>query len=330
MLKLLKQTFKIDETHKDKKEEKKEKNEKKKERENKEPFISQRYPSIFTVDGKPDKNGKVVKTIPFGNDRTIRFSTDVENEYFDRIKDKGELKLYVLRRGPNVIKGGNRPGEPKDIEEFFQVVKSNPHDGTIRVNLQPKDNLPVGEELEIQANLSSVNSLDGAIKSIFYVKIEKVKEQEPKPEEPEVPQIGLPQLILVYKDERENVTTWNDLIELNIAFDDQETMATFTDENEKLEKIFINMDSSLLRTYKSRLDSDEALTLADNKYVTQIYFHTLFLFSILKQRNYNYSLNGDQGIEKTLDEVLQDLFKSSYTEFLIRFGSTEELINAID
>jgi len=34
--------------------------------------------------------------------------------------------------------------------------------------------------------------------------------------------------------------------------------------------------------------------------------------------------------EKTLEEVLQDLFKSNYGEFLLRFGGTEELINAID
>lgn len=330
MLKLLKQTFKIEEVNKDKEDEKKSKDKKKKESEDKEPFISQRFPSIFTINGKPDKNGKVVKTIPFGDDRTIKFNTDVENEYFDRTKDKGELKIYVLNHGPNVNKEGDQPGAPREIEDFFQVVRSNPHDGTIRVNLQPKDNLKVGDEIEIQANLSSVNSLEGAITSIFYVKIEKMKEQEPKPEEPEVPQIGLPQLVLVYKNERENVTTWKDIDELGIAFDDQETMATLSDDNDQLEKIFINMDSSLLRTYKSKLNGEEALRLADNKYVAQLYFHTLFLFSILKQRNYNFSLNENHEIEKTLDDVLQDLFKSSYTEFLIRFGGTEELINAID
>lgn len=330
MLKLIKQTFKLEETLKDKKDEKKKKDNKKKESEDKEPFISQRYPSIFTVDGKQDKNGKVIKTIPFGDDRTIKFSTDVENEYFDRIKDRGELNLYVLNHGPNVIAGGDRPGKPKAIEDYFQVVKSNPHDGTIRVNLQPKDNLKVGDEIEIQANLSSVNSLDGAIKSIFYVKIEKMKEKEPKPEEPELPQIGLPQLVLVYKDERENVTTWNNLAELGISFDEQEIMSTLSNENDELEKIFINMDSSLLRTYKSKFDGDEALRVADNKYVAQVYFHSLFLFSIFKQKNYNFSLNDNNNSEKTLEEVLQDLFKSSYGEFLIRFGGTEELINAID
>ena len=76
----------------------------------KEPFVSQRYPSIFKIDGKPDKDGKLVKTIPLGGDKTIRFDTDVENEYFDRIKDKGELKLYVLTHAPNDTNGGNAPG----------------------------------------------------------------------------------------------------------------------------------------------------------------------------------------------------------------------------
>ncbi len=221
-------------------------------------------------------------------------------------------------------------GPPTEIEDYFQVVKSNPYNGTIRVNLQPKDNLQVGDELEIKASLSSIVSSEGVIETIFYVKMEKFKEKEPKPEEPDIPQIGLPELILVFKDERENVTTWDNLADLGISFDEQEIMATLSNESDELEKIFINMDSSLLRTYKSKFDGDEALRVADNKYIAQVYFHTLFLFSILKQRNYNFSLNDDNRSEKTLEEVLQDLFKSSYGEFLIRFGGTEELINAID
>ncbi len=329
MLKLLKQTFKLEDICKDKKNEKKKKDKKKKNAENKEPFISHRFPSIFKIEGKPDKDGKVIKTISLGYNRTIKFSTDVENEYFDRIKDRGELKIYVLRQGS---KGGRGDDivPPTEIEDYFQVVKSNPHDGTIRVNLQPKDNLKVGDELQIQASLSSIVSPEEAIETIFYVKIEKMKEKEPKLEGPDAPQIGLPELILVYKDERENVTTWDNVAGLGVSFDEQEIMYPLSNENDELEKIFINMDSSLLRTYKSKFDGDEALRVADNKYVAQVYFHTLFLFSILKQKNYNYYLNDNNRSEKTLEEVLQDLFKSSYGEFLIRFGGTEELINAID
>jgi hypothetical protein len=331
MLKLLKQTFKLEDIGKKKNETEKDKKKPEDKPKPKEPFVSQRYPSIFQIQGKPDKNGKIIKGIPLGGNRTIRFSTDVENEYFDRIKDQGKMKMYVLRHGHNKQEGGDALGNPREIDEFFQVVKSSPQDGTIRVNLQPKDNLKVGDELEIRAELASVVEPDGALESVFYVKIEEMKEKEPEPEEPEVPQIGLPQMVLVYRDEREGVKTWNDLEPAGISFDDTEIMATDTNDKDELETIFINMDSSLLRSYKSKLDGDEALQVADNKYISQVYFHTLFLYSILKQKKMRFSLEGPQG-ERAIEveEVLRDLFKSSYCEFLLRFGGTEELIAAID
>lgn len=331
MLKLLKQTFKLEDIGKKKIEAEKDKNKPESKPKSKEPFISKRYPSIFQIQGKPDKDGEIIKGIPLGGDRTIRFSTDVENEYFDRIKDQGKMKMYVLRHGPNITRGGNAPGTPREIDEFFQVVKSSPQDGTIRVNLQPKDNLKVGDELEIKAALTSVVEPEGTLEAVFYVKIEEMKEKEPKPEEPEVPQIGLPQMVLVYKDGREGVKTWSDIEASGIAFDDTEIMATYTNDKDELETIFINMDSSLLRSYKSKIDSDEALQVADNKYISQVYFHTLFLYSILKQKKMRFSLEDQQG-EKAVEveEVLRDLFKSSYCEFLLRFGGTEELIAAID
>jgi hypothetical protein len=331
MLKLLKQTFKLEDIHKKKDDTQKGKDKSESKQKTKGPFLSQRYPSIFKIQGKPDKDGKIVKTIPLGGDKTIRFDTDVENEYFDRIKDKGELKLYVLNHSPNDAEGGNAPGKPREIDEYFQVVKSSPQDGTIRVNLQPKSLLKVGDEIQIQAYLASIVQPEGTLETIFYVKIEEMKEKEEQPEEPNVPQIGLPQMVLVYKDEREGVTTWSDLEASGISFDELEIMATDTNDKDELETIFINMDSSLVRTYKARLDGDEALQVADNKYVSQVYFHTLFLYSIFKQKRVRFSIDELQG-EKTmeLDDVLRDLFKTSYGEFLLRFGGTEELIAAID
>ena len=333
MLKLLKQTFKLEELDKKKDDKKKNENKTESKPKTKEPFISQRYPSIFKIQGKPDKDGRIFKTIPLGGDKTIRFDTDVENEYFDRIKDKGELKLYILRHAPNDAVGGDAPGKPREIDDYFQVVKSSPQEGTIRVNMQPKENLKVGDELQIRADLTSVVPPEGALETIFYVKIEELKEKEPKPEEPNVPQIGLPQMVLVYKDEREGVKTWGDFENSSsgIYFDDVEIMATDTNDKDELETIFINMDSSLLRTYKSKLDGDEVLQIADNKYISQVYFHTLFLYSILKQKKVRFSLDDPQGDKPVeLDDMLRDLFKSSYGEFLLRFGGTQELIAAID
>ena len=283
MLKLLKQTFKLDLPDDAKKDNKKKKDKKTKKTEPKEPFISQRYPSIFKIDGKPDKDGKVTKIIPLGGDRTVRFSTDVENEYFDRIRDKGELKLYILKHAPNDATGGDAPGKPREIDDYFEVVKSSPQEGTIRVNLQSKDSLNIGDELAIKAKLTSVVDPEGALEALFYIKIERKQEKEKKPEDPEPLQIGLP-----------------------------------------------NMGSILFKSYKSQFDGDEQLKVADNKYISQVYFHSLFLYSILKQRNYIFSLGSDNNQDKTLEEVLRDLFKSSYGEFLLKFGGTEELMTALD
>jgi hypothetical protein len=332
MLKLLKQTFKLEEPDNSKKEKDTKQNKSKKPPPDKEPFVSKRYPSVFNINGKPNNEGKVMKGIPMPGDKTIMFSTDVEDEYFDRIKDRGDLKLFVLNRGTNDAGGGTAPGAPREIEDFFQVVKSNPHEGTIRVNLQPRGTLQVGEEIEIRADLSSVETPDEPLQAVFYVKIEQMQVKDPKPEEPEVPQIGLPEMILVYKDDKEGVTTWSTLEEHGISMDDYEIMATIANDKDELEKIFINMDSSLIKSYKSKLDGDEALRVADNKYASQVYFHTLFLYSILKQKNYGFSVDGDNNTDKPveIEDVLRDLFRSSYGEFLLRFGGTEELIAAID
>lgn len=92
------------------------------------------------------------------------------------------------------------------------------------------------------------------------------------------------------------------------------------------------MDSHLLKSYKSKFDGEEQLKIADSKYASRVYFHTLFLYSILKQRNYNFSELSESNQEKNveMEEVLKDLFKSSYGEFLLKFGGTEELISIID
>ena len=64
--------------------------------------------------------------------------------------------------------------------------------------------------------------------------------------------------------------------------------------------------------------------------MSQVYFHTLFLYSILKQKKIRFAHEETQGEKSVeLDQLLSDLFKSSYCEFLLKFGGTEELIAAI-
>ena len=49
------------------------------------PFHPQRFPSFFRAELSDRANGTPMVQIPLGGQRTIKFSTDVENQYFDRI-----------------------------------------------------------------------------------------------------------------------------------------------------------------------------------------------------------------------------------------------------
>ena len=98
-------------------------------------------------------------------------------------------------------------------------------------------------------------------------------------------------------------------------------------EGDRLESVYINMDSSVLKNYKSRLKSPtgEQLEFAEKKYISSVYFHTLFLFTIAKKRNYNFQ---QEDRERDAADFLKDLFSTHYAEFLLNFGS-EQLITAM-
>ena len=334
LMKLLKQTLNIEKINSKKPEIKNSKN--KNEPKEKKHFISKRYPGIFKIQGKNDSDGKIVKTIPIGGEKTIRFDTDVENEYFDRIKDQGELKLYVLNHRSNDSTDGDAAGLPNEIDEFFEVVKSSPQNGTIRVNMKPKNNVKVGDEFQIRGDLSSMIQPDGKLESIFYIKIENKKEEEYEIEELNSSPIGLPEWILVYKDEREGIKTWSEIEAGGISFDENEIMAISINEKDELEKIFINMDSTMLRSHKSKITTENGLKTADNKYKVQIYFHTLFLYSVLKAKKMKFSYEDSEDIERKedkeldLNELLREIFRSYYGEFLLKFDLFEGLLDSID
>ena len=84
LLKLLNQTFKLEE--KDNKPKVGDKKQGKKPIETSEPFKSQRYPTFFKFEARSDGETSIMK-VPLGGEKTIKFSTDVENMYFVRVED---------------------------------------------------------------------------------------------------------------------------------------------------------------------------------------------------------------------------------------------------
>jgi hypothetical protein len=105
-------------------------------------------------------------------------------------------------------------------------------------------------------------------------------------------------------------------------------------EADNLKSIFINMDSSVLRTFKSKQSNPNAeqLELFNRKYYSAVYFHTLFLYTITKNRGYQINQkneNNNQFEEVDLGQYLKDLFDNYYSTFILNFGGMEEMMQGL-
>jgi hypothetical protein len=333
LLKLLNQTFKLDlKKDKSQKEEKGVLEKKKKDHEEV-PFIPQRFPTKFKLKSKHDGEHEVIK-VPLGGEKTIKFESDVENHYFDRVEEPGELLIALLNTAPNEKGGGDQPGKPKGIEDVFNVTSSSPNKGIIKITLNPKEKVRVGEAYQTKVTLTNQGGED--FDAVFWVKIsepEKQKEDKPKEKENEPDLLGLPEYILASNEPKDGYVTWKQVEDATGEQMDIFTVIFPLVSGENLEKIYINMDSRVLKSFKSKTKNPNAeqLALAERKYISSVYFHTLFLYSITKNRKYRISQVKEDNREDSVDleTYLKDLFESYYSEFILNFGGAEELMQGL-
>ena len=326
LMNLIQQTFKLDTPKKEKpKTEQDNKTDQKKEKQQI-PFLPKRFPSVFRLKGT-NEDVPLIK-IPENGEKLLKFETDVENQYLDRVDEPGALQISILKYKTNEIEGGSKKGMPSDTTELITVNESSPDKGIIKVHLNPNKQVKTGDIFELKATLTSPT---GDLDQYFLIKIvdpEHPKETKVNGHDVEEPS-GLPPYVLVYKEPREGAKTFEDLQEASIEMDYPNIMHPYV-ENEKLEKIFINMDSHVLKNYKTKLKSEDQLTTADRRYITSVYFHTLMLFAITKLKKYEF-LKPENG-EKTqvdISEYLKDIFESHYSNFLLNFG-IDELMQNLD
>ncbi len=294
-------------------------------------FSPKRYPSYFKINAKP-VNGEVypMVQVPIGGERTIRFSTDVEDQYFDRVQDAGELQIGLLEQGSNESDEGDDPGQPRDVETVLNVVKSSPQDGTIRVVMKPTGEVKVGDAIKLQASLSSP---ERSLEQIFMVRIgapEKKKTDPKKGDRPDT-RLGLPQLHMVYKDESRGKPTWDSLEETGVSMNHDVVVYPLV-EGDTLSAVYINMDSNALLSHRSKLTKEEAIATAEKRYVSAVYFHTLFLYTITKNRKFGIVQRKEEEADEESVEVtdyISDLFGTFYAQFLLNFD-TQELIAALE
>lgn len=322
LMRLLNQTFKIEQEG----DQKKEKLEppKPKVQKVREPFKPQRYPSYFRL--KKGEDSKFI-SIPNGDEKTIPFSTDVEDGYFDRAEDPGDLQVSILQHRRNETGGGDAPGKVDDPGKLLDIRKSSPKEGTIRIGFGATENLQVGDEIEVSAVLAGPQDCE----SRFWIKVvepaQKLKEVT-KEEPAEEPPMGLPNYVLVYKEkpaDQPNARSWEEISQ-SLEMDWHIVMQPLV-EGDQLTTIYINMDSATLRNYKSKLSNvgPEQVELADKRYISSVYFHVIFLYSITRAKKYAMKRDGQ---EADLPDYLRDVFSSSYSDFLLNFGM-EQLIQAV-
>jgi hypothetical protein len=328
LMNMIQQTFKLE--NKEKKENKKQEEDTQlDEKKPKEqiPFLPKRFPTFFKIKGSKEESPLI--KIPLGGEKTVKFETDVENQYFDRVDEPGELQISILNFNSTGGGGDNPQPIPSEPSALMSISQTSPDKGIIKIIFNPNAEVKVGDSFEIKATLTDPGS---GLDQYFLIKIvdpDKPKTDGKKDQEADEPS-GLPPYILVYKEEREGAKTFDDLELFGITMDYNTIMHPFI-ENDKLDRIFINMDSTVLKNYKSKLRSEMTLQTADRKYISSVYFHTLMLFAITKQKKYAFQKiepNGDH-TPADLSDYLKDVFESHYSSFLLNFGS-EELIQSME
>jgi hypothetical protein len=331
LMKLLSQTFKLEQT--DEKKDKKEGQSKQKEKAIKEPFKPQRFPTFFKL-RVPESGGVKAINISRGTEKTIRFDTDVENHYFDRIEEPGEIKIALVSYKTNDKSGGTATGKPEAIQDIFNIHNSSPQDGSIRVSLNPKVTVRVGDEIEMKVTLTGAGK---DFEEMFWAKITEPEQpkEETKKKEPEESLLGLPEFVLVHKEKKdEKSLSWGEFEEASNEEMKYETVMFPMAEGDTLTKIYINMDSNVLKNFvsKHKNPGEEQMELSRRKYISSVYFHTLFLYTITKNRGYQISkpIEGkSEGEPVDVGTYLKDIFDNYYSSFILNFGGMEEMMSGL-
>jgi len=333
LMKLLGDTFKLD-LKKDQKSKKEGIKKAAKEKEEA-PFQPNRFPSQFKINSKV-KGDTEVAQIPINGEKTIKFSTDVENDYFDRTDEPGDLKVGVMSITPNDTEGGTGPGTPREISEIFNVNKSSPNKGTIKISLNPKDELKVGDAVQMKVSLTAPG---GDFEEIFWVKIadpEKKKEPTPKEDKDDEP-LGLPNMIFAYQNKDgkgDTAVDWAGVEEATSQGMNHQTVMVPDASGDNLNGIYVNMESSVLKSFLSKYKNpnEDQIQISNRKYYTSVYFHTLFLYTITKNRGYEIERkkkDSDDMEHVDIAEYLMDLFDHYYSTFILNFGGMEEMMQGL-
>ena len=274
-----------------------------------------RFPSIFKLNLKEQKNGKIYKTIPLNSNGNITIETDVEDDYLFRPVEKGQFEIQVLQKKKKTDIPVNPVLNlfPNDVTDILTINKEGPTDGTIKLLIKPNEQAQIGDEVEIKAKLSAPGQ---DFECIFNVKVDE-KISKPKTKEKKATESfpNLPTPKKAYKKPTdESSLSWdNDNLKWN-GYDIVKVIRSEDNNEMVVEGIIINMDSYVLLNFisKNSIKTEKEIKFIKDKYFLSIYLHSLFLFSIMqKMQKDNKLLN-----EIEMEDFVSNLIKP-YANFLL-------------
>jgi len=246
-----------------------------------------RFPGVFNVNLKENKEGKLYRTIPLNSNGIVTIETDVEDDYLFRPIEKGEFQIEVLQKQNQTDKpvGPHPNPNPNVSSDVLTVNRVGPSDGTIKLLIKPNEKAKVGDLLEVRAKLTSPGK---DFNCVFDVKVDekisKPKEKDKNPAE-SFPNLPIPKK--AYKEpDNENDTAWDNP---NLNWTGEDIVKVMPETNEEgellVEAIIINMDSYSLLNFlsKNQIKTEKEIRYIKDKYFLSIYLHSLFLFSIMQK-----------------------------------------------
>ena len=292
------------------------------------PSSSQRFPSIFTINLKEQERGRRVKAIPLNGKGTIEFETDVSEDYFYRPYDRGEFLLQLLggQQREDSAEGGEVEVS-REVTDLFEVQQTNPQDGVIKLVLKPTALAGVGDEVALNARLTSP---DGDLEAIFYVKITDPHKPSTA-KKARVPQkIDIPRIDKISKDRQGNWRNQDGEKWEVEGWDEHSALKVYSD-GDGIDTIAINTDSYCLKRYLSQMKRQNRKTAQSAKelYISKVFMHSLFLYSILENiRIQDEREGGSSHTRESSDELVARIFRD-YGEVLVNLDASPELIESL-
>ena len=252
-----------------------------------EQFKGKRFPTYLEVKGFKQISGTYRKQIPINSFARLELETDVENNYFDRESENGELIM-----------------KPEIMKSFHL------YNGIITIKLVPPLNAKVGDVQQIVVELTRPyeNSLSVEF-DVEYTKPIVIGPSKPlgQTKPPKGKSYSLPEPTLVYKDQKENCRTWQEMDPPWNEVDIVKVVPSGTENGKKLD-IFINMDAGAIHSYLRRNQlSEKRQEFVKRCWQTSVYLNSLILYNDLAKNEKNDFYEMIPEIMKSFSKIVLDL-----------------------